>query len=70
MLDWVRSYLTNREQIVNYKSFNLDSLTIKCEVPQGSTLLIYINDICESSRILSVILFADDTNLFYSDKKR
>lgn len=30
--------------------------------------LTFINDVCESSRILSLILFADDTNLFYSDK--
>ena len=32
-------------------------------MPQGSVLLflIYVNDICKSSEILSLILFADDT---------
>ena len=50
-----------------------ESLTIKCGVPQGSVLgpvlfLIYMNDISRSSEILSIILFADGTNLFFSHK--
>ena len=28
--------------------------------------LLYINDICNVSQILEFILFADDTNVFYS----
>ena len=42
-------------------------------MPQGSILgpllfLIYINDLNEASNILNSIMFADDTNLFYSHK--
>jgi hypothetical protein len=39
-------------------------------VPQGSIrpllFLLYINDIQNCSKIISIILFADDTNIFYS----
>ena len=42
-----------------------------CGVPQGSILgpklfILYINDICNASTSLKFILFADDTNVFYS----
>ena len=58
---------------MKYKFEKSERLTIKCGVPQGSVLgpllfLIYMNDISRCSEILSVILFADDTNLFYSHK--
>ena len=42
-------------------------------VPQGSILgpllfIPYINDICNSSELLRFILYADDTNIFYSSE--
>ena len=47
------------------------SMPIKCSVPQGSILdpllfLLYINDIASSSKLLQFIIFADDTNIFFS----
>ena len=70
-MQWFKNYLTNRKQMVKYRSVTSNSSPITCGVPQGSVLgplpfLLYVNDISESSKLLSFLLFADDTNLFYS----
>ena len=71
-LQWFKSYLTCRKQFVQYNGYNSSSLDITCGVPQGSILspllfLVYIlNDLCNVSNVLELILFADDTNIFYS----
>ena len=65
-----RSYFTNRKQyiqITNGTKSDLQNTT--CGVPQGSILgpllfLVYINDLPSSSKILNLILFADDTISF------
>ena len=68
-LHWFKSYLHNRSQYVVYNGLQSAKLGIKCSVPQGSILgpilfLIYINDITNVSRLLQLLLFADDTNTF------
>ena len=69
---WIKSYLTDRHQYVCFNGLKSDLLKVKCGVPQGSILgpklfLLYINDLCNISEKLKFILFADDTNIFYSD---
>ena len=70
-LSWFTSYLTNRQQYVNTDGVESSKQTIKCGIPQGSSLgpllfLLYINDIPNCSDKLSFRIFADDTNIFAS----
>ena len=64
--DWFKSYLYNRKQFVSLGSFKSDML-------QGSVLgpilfLLYVNDFQKSANILDFHLFADDSNIFLTDK--
>ena len=72
-LDWFTSYLTNRTQYVKLGNVESSFHQTVCGVPQGSTLgpllfFLYINDLANSSDVLSFRLFADDANIFYATK--
>ena len=65
------SYLSNRTQYVSYEGHKSEFLPIPCGVLQGSILgpllfTIYVNDTCNVSKLLTFILFTDDTNIFHS----
>ncbi len=67
-LQWLKSYISNRQQFAFVNGKNSTMQKITCGVPQGSVLgpllfLIYTNDIgnCTKSKVR---LFADDTNAF------
>ena len=67
-LEWINSYLSDREHFVTWNQTHSPLLNLNIGVPKGSILepllfLIYINDIVNSSNILSFILFADDTTV-------
>ena len=54
------------------RSGNAENI-IKCGIPQGSILgpllfILYINDLSIALNLLRFILFADDTNVYYSGK--
>ena len=61
------SYLRNRKQYIQ-----TDFLSVTCAVPEGIILgpllsLPYVNDLINISNIADSIMFADDTNLFFSN---
>ena len=72
-LKWFHSYLSERTQRVLCNGSLSTSGHIAYGVPQGSNLgpllfLLYINDLANVSATLHFILFADDTNIFYSNQ--
>ena len=70
-LNLMRSYLSERQQYVDYFGSESDLESNKYSVPQGSILgpvlfLIYINDVVNCSNKVKSVLFADDTCLYAS----
>ena len=74
-LNWFRSYLSERSQVVYINVTTSDSYDVGCGVPQGSVLgpflyLIYtslIGDILRSHK-MNFHLYADDTQIYVSFK--
>ena len=65
---WLNSYLENGKQFVSIDKCQSAVCNISC-VPQGSILgpklfILYVNDMCNISKLVKYIFFTDDTNIF------
>ena len=70
-LEWLKSYLTDRQFNVGLQKTFSTTKTVNIGIPQGSILgpilfIIYNNDLPLVSNILSSTLYADDTNFSIS----
>lgn len=70
-LAWFKSYLSQRTQATKFGGVVSSEVEVDIGLPQGSKLaailfLLYINDIKTCLLHLMVILFADDTLVYYS----
>ena len=70
-LKWFTDYLSNRQQVVIYDNYRSDNYPVSYGVPQGSILgpllfLIYIDDLSKVLKHSDVIMYADDTVLYFS----
>ena len=71
LLNWLRSYLSSRQQRVVIEGCESEWLPVKSGVPQGSILgpllfLLYINDMPDVVSSSHVALFADDAKCYRS----
>ena len=70
-LVWFTDYLFNRSQLIEINGHRSSKEPIQSGVPQGSILgpLLFIyNDFTEHVHHFEVIMYADDTVMFYTDK--
>ena len=70
-LDWFTNYLFSRKQQVVIQNTKSECEFISCGVPQGSILgpvlfLLYFNDFSKTLFKSEVLMFADDTVVFYA----
>ena len=74
ILRWFRSYLTDRQQLVDVSGTRSSFPPITCGVPQGSILcpllfLIYLNDMPATVKN-KLLLYADDSCVLVSGKNK
>jgi sarcosine oxidase/L-pipecolate oxidase len=71
-LVWFEDYLHNRNQIVGYQGVHSEAEYLTSGVPQGSILghllfVLYVNDLPSVARNCKILMYADDTVLFYPE---
>ena len=72
-LKWFESYLSQRKQYVSFGNAESPLLPVNFGVPQGGILapilfILYINDIIKSTNDVKFVIYADDTNVFVTDR--
>ena len=70
----IKSYLINRFQHVQHKNMTSKLLKIKAGILQGSILGplffgIFINDLLNSSNLFLLLMYADDTTIYFNLEK-
>ena len=70
---WLKSFITDRFQCVDYEDIRSNFAKVTCGIAQGSTLgplmfLLCINDFASKSNDCDFIFFADDTTVLFHNK--
>ena len=65
--------MNRKEFVKTTEEISADMQLTTCGLPQGPILgplfiLLYVNDLPKSSQALDIIMFADNTNIFYKHK--
>ena len=66
-IEWFKSYLSDRQQFCSVKNATSSTLTLKCGIPQGSSLgpllfIVYLNDFEACLEFSRACMYADDTH--------